>query len=124
MAATFTCRDDAMHRRALAFIAIACPALAWADETWVPMTGAGIRAALEGRILEYANATQDFRASGKTLYRTNGRDSWGNWRVEGNAYCSQWPPSDLWACYGMDRQGDRLRFVGQQGDTTEAVYAD
>jgi len=113
-----------MDRRALVFLVIACPALAWADVTWVPMTGADIRSALEGRTLRYDNATQDFRASGKTLYTTNGRDSWGNWRVQGDRYCSQWPPADLWACYDMDRQGDILRFVGQRDDITQARYAD
>jgi len=113
-----------MDRHALVFLVISCPALAWAEVTWVPMTGADIRSALEGRTLQYENATQDFRASGKTLYTTSGRDSWGNWRVQGNQYCSQWPPADQWACYDMDRQGDILRFVAGRDDITKARYAD
>ncbi|WP_298971378.1 hypothetical protein [uncultured Roseobacter sp.] len=98
-----------------------CPVCA-AAEDWVPMSGEEIRAALTDRKLQYANAWQDFRVSGRTLYNA-GADSWGYWRVEGDQYCSQWPPSDLWACYGMARSGDRLRFIGQGDDITDAVYA-
>ena len=100
------------------FALLPCAALA---EEWAPLTGPEIREALEGRKLEYANAWQDFRASGRTLYNA-GRDSWGYWRVEDDKYCSQWPPQDLWACYTMDRKGDKLRFVGNGDDITEAHY--
>ncbi|WP_299149513.1 hypothetical protein [uncultured Tateyamaria sp.] len=110
-----------MRRFALiALIALPFPAAA----DWTVLSGEEIRTALTGRTLEYKNARQDFRASGKTLYVTNGRDSWGNWRIEDDQYCSQWPPSDLWACYAMDRQGDVLRFVGERDDITEATYVD
>ncbi|MEM6373173.1 MAG: hypothetical protein AAF727_10400 [Pseudomonadota bacterium] len=107
------------------------PGVALAD--WVALTGEEVAAALTGRTLVYldrqdaartVDTTQDFRASGKTLYTFKGRDSWGNWRIEGDQYCSQWPPNDLWACYGLERQGDRLRFVGERDDITEAIYAD
>ncbi|WP_299615968.1 hypothetical protein [uncultured Tateyamaria sp.] len=93
-------------------------------EEWVPMTGGEIRAALTGRTLAYPDTTQDFRVSGRTLYIHKGRESWGYWRIEDDRYCSQWPPNDLWACYGMDRRGEALRFVGDGGDITEATYAD
>lgn len=94
------------------------------EAAWHPMTGVEIAGALTDRVLQYDNAWQDFRASGKTLYNA-GRDSWGYWRVEGDQYCSLWPPQDLWACYDMERTGDRLRFVGSSaGDVTEATYRD
>ena len=96
---------------------------ALAETRWQVLDGPGIRAALEGRKLAYENAWQDFRASGRTLYNA-GRDSWGYWRVEDDRYCSMWPPSDLWACYRLERKGARIRFVGDTGDITEAVYAD
>lgn len=86
------------------------------------MSGDDIRAALTNRVLVYENARQDFRGSGRTLYTHKGRDSWGYWEVRGAQYCSQWPPSDLWACYDMDRAGARVRFVGTGDDITEAVY--
>ncbi|WP_415403434.1 hypothetical protein [Tateyamaria sp. SN3-11] len=110
-----------MRRFALLFAVLAQPLVA-AD--WVPLSGEEIAAALTGRMLAYPDTTQDFRASGRTLYVHKGRESWGYWRVEADRYCSQWPPNDLWACYRMDRAGDRLRFVGEGEDITEAVYAD
>lgn len=92
-----------------------------AEEAWTRMDGDEIRQALTGRVLQYEIAWQDFRASGKTLYNA-GADSWGNWQVRDDQYCSQWPPNDLWACYAMDRKGDALRFVGTGDDITEAHY--
>ena len=92
-------------------------------DAWEPPNGDAIRAALTGRTLEYANARQDFRASGRTLYNA-GQDSWGYWRIEGDAYCSQWPPSDLWACYRVEQKGTLLRFIGSADDITEGRYAD
>lgn len=94
------------------------------DAPWQAMSGAEITQALMGRTLQYDTAWQDFRASGKTLYNA-GRDSWGYWRVEGDQYCSLWPPQDLWACYDMERAGDKLRFIGSSADdVTEAAYRD
>ncbi|MGB7244941.1 MAG: hypothetical protein WBC93_22985 [Sulfitobacter sp.] len=93
------------------------------DADWQKVQGDAVRTALSGRILQYEDAWQDFRASGRTLYNA-GSESWGYWRVEGDQYCSQWPPSDLWACYDLEASGDKLRFVGDEGDTTEATYAD
>ncbi len=109
-------------RRFALILSICAPGVALAD--WVPLTGPEIAEALTGRTLDYENARQDFRASGKTLYTFGERDSWGNWRVQGDQYCSQWPPQDLWACYGLERQGDALRFVGEGDDLTEGVYVD
>ena len=109
-----------MRRFALMIALVAAPVAA---EQWQPMTGDQIRAALEGRKLQYASAWQEFRSSGRTLYNA-GKGSWGNWRIQGDSYCSQWPPQDLWACYTMDRNGDRLRFVGPGNDITEAAYAE
>ncbi len=106
----------------MVFVLCMLPALASAEH-WTELSNAQIRPALEGRTLQYENAWQSFRASGRTLYNA-GQDSWGYWRVEGDRYCSQWPPSDLWACYTLERNGDRLRFVGAGGEITEGTYAD
>jgi len=101
-------------------LALCTPAAA---QDWTPLSGPEITAALTDRVLIYPEARQDFRASGRTLYTYKGRDSWGYWEVRGDQYCSQWPPSDLWACYDMDRSGERFRFVGAgQDDISEAVY--
>lgn len=109
-------------RKFLFVILFALPSGARADDPrWVSLTGAEITQALTGRVLDYGKQWQDFRASGRTLYFA-GRDSWGYWDVRGDQYCSMWPPSDLWACYEIQQSGEMLRFVGSEGDVTEAVY--
>jgi hypothetical protein len=110
------------HLTILALVA-AASAVPAEEGNWTPLDGDQIRAALTDRVLEYETAWQDFRSSGRTLYHA-GSDSWGYWRVQGDQYCSQWPPSDLWTCYDMDRQGNALRFVGETGDITRGVYRD
>ncbi|MEM7521220.1 MAG: hypothetical protein AAF307_09300 [Pseudomonadota bacterium] len=92
-------------------------AIAQAD-TWQRLSGAEISATLTGITLDYDARWQDFRASGRTLY-FSGADSWGFWDVRGDQYCSMWPPSDLWACYDIQRQGDVIRFIGAAGDVTD-----
>ncbi|MEM7318869.1 MAG: hypothetical protein AAF408_07585 [Pseudomonadota bacterium] len=88
------------------------------------LTGDQIRTALEGRKLVYdSGAWQDFRASGRTLYNA-GADSWGYWAVRGDQYCSQWPPSDLWACYDIHLLPNGVRFVGAGNDVTDGRYAE
>ncbi|KMW57159.1 hypothetical protein AIOL_002120 [Candidatus Rhodobacter oscarellae] len=107
--------------RGLVAVLVALAGPAWAE--MAPMTGPQIQAALEGRKLQYDNAWQDFRASGRTLYNA-GRDSWGYWAVRGDQYCSSWPPGDGWDCYDMARDGDVLRFIAGDGSFTDGVYAE
>lgn len=110
-----------MVRHMMVILALSLPVGAAAgDPEWRPMTGPQITAALIGNVLDYGDKWQDFRASGRTLYFA-GSESWGYWGVREDRYCSMWPPSDLWACYDMQRAGDRLRFVGDAGDITDAV---
>lgn len=111
-------------RRCVAFvvsIVAAGPALA----EWRAMTGAEVTQALTDATLAYAAATQKFYASGRTLYDA-GRPSWGYWAVRGDQYCSQWPPSDGWACYAMQRDDEAgaLRFVGAGGDVTVGRFVE
>lgn len=95
---------------------------AHADD-WQQMTGEEIQAALTGKKLQYEVAWQDFRASGRTLYNA-GEDSWGYWRVEGDQYCSQWPPRAEWDCYDMQTNGKDVRFVGAYDDITVGVFVE
>jgi hypothetical protein len=109
-------------RRFALILALCLSATMAVAEQWAVLDGAAVRAALEGRVLIYSGgARQDFRASGKTLYNA-GQDSWGNWRVQGNQYCSEWPPSDLWACYDLQSNGSVIRFIGAAGDVTDGAY--
>jgi hypothetical protein len=97
-----------------------------ADGDWLRLTGPDVAAALTARTLAYQDgAVQDFRAGGTTTY-TADSPSAGRWRVEGDRYCSQWPPSDRWACYDLDRSADGLdlRFVADDGSSTVGRYAD
>lgn len=110
-----------VRRFALLFMMIAT--VSAADE-WRVLSGADIEVALEGRkVLYTSGAWQEFKPSGRTLYNA-GRDSWGYWNVRDNQYCSQWPPSDLWACYDMEASAAGVRFVGEKGDVTEGSYID
>ncbi|WP_164661202.1 hypothetical protein [Tropicibacter sp. Alg240-R139] len=80
--------------------------------------------ALMGKKLDYGEgAWQEFRPSMKTLYHS-GRPSWGYWAVRDGQYCSQWPPSSLWACYDIELTEDGVRFVGERGDITTGSYTD
>ncbi len=94
-----------------------------ADAEWEAMSGSEIVAILAEKTLLYDGATQHFYASGRTLYDA-GRPSWGYWEARGDQYCSQWPPGDLWACYKVERDGDRVRFVAIDGSATEGRFAE
>lgn len=100
---------------------IIAPAMLWAED-WRALKGAEIAVALTDRDLIYANATQRFYASGRTLYDA-GQESWGYWAVRGDQYCSQWPPSDGWDCYDMAQSGAVLRFIGPDGSTIDGTYS-
>lgn len=114
-------RRNALIIATITGVLVAVPAVA---QDWTVLRGDAVRAALEGRKVVYpSGAWQDFRASGKTLYNA-GRDSWGNWRVQGDQYCSQWPPSDLWACYDMMGNDVAVRFIGTGEDITDGTYVD
>ena len=96
--------------------------VAVADE-WVRLDGPGIEAALTARVLAYPDGTmQDFHASGRTIAGMGE----GRWRVDGDLYCSAWPPSESWACYKVEREarGLDLRFTAGDGAVTVGRYND
>lgn len=108
---------------AMGAFVLTCGALG-ASQTWIALKGSDITQALTDRSLIYERATQRFYASGRTRY-TSGEDSWGYWRIEGDMYCSQWPPADGWACYTVQSGPNRaLKFVGEGGAETIGIYAE
>lgn len=112
-----------MGRLGLLLVVIAGPA--GADE-WRSLGGAEITAALSARALAFTDgSTQNFFADGGTSY-ASGSLSMGHWRVDGDQYCSQWPPSDRWDCYGVQAEnaGLDLRFVAKNGNSTTGRYID
>lgn len=102
--------------------AIVATAVAAEEAAWQPLDGDGIHTTLTDRKVVYDNAWQHFYASGRTLYNA-GEDSWGYWRVDGDRYCSQWPPGGQWDCYVMARSGDSVRFISEFGDATDGTIA-
>lgn len=112
-----------MHRYLMSYCLAFCFALVSpaASEEWRQLGGAEILGALSGRTLHYEDAVQSFLPSGRTSYDA-GRLSWGYWRVEQGQYCSQWPPSDLWACYDVEAGAEGIRFVGSDGSSTTGSF--
>ena len=111
-------------------VAALVPGMAMADG-WQRLTGDQITAALTGRVVLHGGGQrQGFAADGGTVYD----DSRGHWRVEGDQYCSQWPPSERWACYGVELNGPELngpelnvpdiRFVAKDGSMTVGRFDD
>jgi hypothetical protein len=92
-----------------------------AAEDWQALDGAAITTALQGRSLNYGDASQNFEAGGLTVYFAD-QPSTGAWRVEGDQFCSQWPPSDSWACYDVEATEGAVRFIGADGSVTEGTY--
>lgn len=93
----------------------------WADD-WRRLDGSGITAALTDRVLLFDGAaTQKFNASGRTLY-DNGQPSWGYWRVQGDQYCSQWPPGQDWSCYDVEASETGVRFLDGYGNVSTGTY--
>lgn len=68
-------------------------------------------------------ANQIFQKSGATFYNAGGSQSQGTWKVEGDQYCSVWPPNPSWACYDVARDGDRVTFIAKSGKRTEMSLA-
>ncbi len=84
----------------LSALVIIAPANASASDEQ-PMNGAQITAALTDVFVVGEKFSQSFSADGSTLYEEGGNQSPGTWRVTGDQYCSQWPPSEAWDCYHM-----------------------
>lgn len=109
-------------RTLLIWLCLTVPALA---EDWRTLDGPGITAALTARVLQYQDgSTQNFFQDGRTLYEAGAGESWGKWWVEGDEYCSTWPPSDVAACYRVEAQGLDVRFTGKGGDVSVGRYVD
>lgn len=65
-----------------------------------------------GRVIE-----QVFQSSGATFtvdVKTKAL-SQGFWRLEGDKYCSQWPPSEHWSCYDVFENDLGVVFVSSSG---------
>ena len=87
--------------------------------------GDEIRALLPTITAVSETTRQTFASNGDTLYTDPARTTKGRWRVQRDFYCSTWPPSDAWRCYGVeletgdDRTPDRIIWIDVElGDRT------
>jgi hypothetical protein len=104
----------------LSMISLMMPLHALAED-WQRLEGTKIAQALAGRSLIYEGGqVQSFQADGTTRYD----DEVGKWRVQGDQYCSTWPPRDSWTCYALEQSGQQLRFIGEVGNITVGTYND
>ena len=108
--------------RIIAILMMVLPSFAVA-EGWVHLSqNDEITEALNDRTVRFDALTfQYFGAAGDTRFITE-RASDGNWAARGGQYCSVWPPSDFWACYDFQVNGDRVRFISSDGSVSEGVY--
>lgn len=106
-----------MGRIYLALFGLYCGSSAVGAES--ALTGVAIQALLSDKSLvansDGKSIEQIFQKGGLTLYLENGAQSQGFWKVEGNAYCSQWPPNETWSCYDVLQDGKKVTFVSKSG---------
>jgi hypothetical protein len=89
-----------MRALSLMVVATACSTvLAHGEER--ALTGAQIRELLPRITVKGEATTQDFAASGETIFTDHGKKTSGRWSVEGDQYCSTWPPNAAKSCYGV-----------------------
>lgn len=89
------------------------------------LSGDEIRALLPTITAVTQTTRQTFASDGNTLYTDPARTTKGRWRVQRDFYCSTWPPSDAWRCYGVEledgdaRTPDRIIWIDVElGDRT------
>jgi hypothetical protein len=84
------------------------------------LNGSEITAVLTDTVLSAkTDTTQRFQKSGVTFYSENGSQSQGFWKVDGDKYCSQWPPNTAWPCYDVLQDGSKITFVSASGNRYE-----
>ena len=86
-------------RTALLVAALTVPSVALAEEARLDHNT--ILATLTGATIEGPDWSQTFEKGGATEYVSQGKTSQGRWDVQGDQYCSMWPPSDQWSCYAV-----------------------
>jgi hypothetical protein len=83
------------------------------------LTGAEMQTILSDKILHGKDAEQIFQKSGVTFYSSGGNQSQGSWKIDGEKYCSQWPPNEAWACYDILKDGNKIIFISKDANRTE-----
>lgn len=109
-------------------LAAICLTISFAQAGEIKLTGDEITAALSDKTLAGSDGskqwTQLFQEGGLTVYTVDGSSSDGRWAVRGDQYCSQWPPSDSWACYDVTADGKTIIFISSMGNRYPALVAE
>jgi hypothetical protein len=104
-----------MKKILLASILMICTA----QSAETKLSGAEMQTILNDKILYGKDTEQIFQKFGVTFYSAGGNQSQGNWKIDGEKYCSQWPPNQAWACYDIMQDGNKITFISKDGDRTE-----
>lgn len=107
----------------LALSMLVFPVAALASEA--SLRGEEIRETLNGNtvvgVKDGQKWRQTFNSNGNTVYHAgSAQPSAGRWRVDGDRYCSTWPPQSRWTCYDMtgslNTTPKTVTFIGGGGD--------
>jgi hypothetical protein len=114
-------RGSAVGMKPLLYL-LSCGALATASlAAEMKISGPQIREQLADRTFQQVKPATDhkieqtFQRGGVTVYVVDGQVQLGQWKVEGDTYCSAWPPSDDWDCYDILQDKTALVFVSARG---------
>jgi hypothetical protein len=107
------------------FLPIICLGAPFADAAERQLKGDEIAALLSDRTVTGGSGNeaweQTFQKSGETIYRMAGNASAGSWKVQGDEYCSQWPPQETWSCYTVTAEENRITFISHSGRTYPGI---
>jgi hypothetical protein len=113
-------RFDALMKLSL-FLFAFCMSAATAFAAEVQITGPQIQEQLsDNKFQQIKPITQHkieqvFLRGGATQFIVDGQVQLGQWKIEGDKYCSAWPPSDSWDCYDILQDGTALIFLSGHG---------
>lgn len=122
MSLVFNCphRFDVPMKLSLCLFALFM-SIATAFAAELQITGPQIQEQLSGNAFQQIKPTtqhkieQLFLRGGATQFVVDGQVQLGQWKVEGDKYCSAWPPSDNWECYDILQDGTTLIFLSARG---------
>lgn len=117
-----------MFKRNLFVTAALLAGIVSANAEPVKMDGPAIESALAGKSVagnqDGREWRQDFRSDGATIYYEGNQPSPGRWKVDGDQYCSLWPPSETWDCYDMAMDGEEILFMPKGSAVWRAHFTD
>ncbi|MEN0087795.1 MAG: hypothetical protein AAF737_05090 [Pseudomonadota bacterium] len=114
-------------KRAFLLLLFAFSTSAFAQEQ---LTGPEIETALSGNTTIATGTTgtpwrQFFAGDGTTRYYSGSQPaSLGEWRVQGDEYCSLWPPARTWDCYTVLRSDQIIIWLRDGAEPDSSILYD